>query len=141
MQYQWDFAIAPDIQNSVEQAPNIAAAHCNRGFAYAKKAQWDMAIADYDKAISIDPALDRSRWNKKWAYGMKAQWDHVITDYTKIIEPSAAIPSTVQSQAGECNLALSDYAKAIALSNDPALTQRAKDAMEFIEQLRKLMGK
>jgi serine/threonine protein kinase len=40
---------------AIELKPNYALAYRNRGFAYESKGDYDLAIADYQKALKIDP--------------------------------------------------------------------------------------
>jgi tetratricopeptide (TPR) repeat protein len=39
-------------------------AYYTHGVAYAGKRQWDKAIADYDKALQIDPNYTNARANR-----------------------------------------------------------------------------
>jgi tetratricopeptide (TPR) repeat protein len=140
-QPQWELAVIPDLTKAMTQDPDPAESYCNVGFAHAKEAQWAHAIADYQAAIAKDPTLDWSRYNTAWATGMKAKWDPVIADYSKAIElvtkqslPPAKISSPTEDK--EWDLAISSYNKAIELSKDPALTQKAKDALKLIDEIR-----
>jgi len=140
-QPQWELAVIPDLTKAMTQDPDPAESYCNIGFAHAKEAQWAHAIADYQTAIAKDPTLDWSRYNTAWATGMKAKWDPVIADYSKAIElvtkqslPPAKISSPTEDE--EWDLAISSYNKAIELSKDPALTQKAKDALKLIDEIR-----
>jgi tetratricopeptide (TPR) repeat protein len=141
-QPQWELAVIPDLAKAMIQDPDPAEAYCNVGFAHAKKAQWAHAIADYEAAIAINPKLDWSRFNKSWALGMKANRDPVIADYSKIIElaTAQALPSTdsgnLSTEEEEWDLAVDSYNKAMELSKDPALTQKAKEAIKLIDEIR-----
>jgi tetratricopeptide (TPR) repeat protein len=42
----------------LELDPNIANAYANRGIAYAHLGEIDKAIADYEKALALDPKID-----------------------------------------------------------------------------------
>jgi tetratricopeptide (TPR) repeat protein len=141
-QPQWELAVIPDLAKAMIQDPDPAEAYCNVGFAHARKAQWAHAIADYEAAIAINPKLDWSRFNKSWALGMKANWDPVIADYSKIIElvtsqvPPAADSGSIPTEDEEWNLAIDNYNEVIKLSKDPALTQKAKEAIALIDEIR-----
>lgn len=140
-QPQWEMAVTPDLTKAMTQDPDPAESYCNVGFAHAKEAQWAQAISDYQAAIAEDPSLDWSSYNTAWATGMKAKWDPVIADYSKAIElvtgqapASAKSGNTTENE--EWSMAIASYNKAIELSKDPALTQKAKDALNLIDQIR-----
>ena len=48
--------------------PTIATTYYNRGIAYDNLGQWDKAIADYSKAIEIDPDLTKAYSNREVAF-------------------------------------------------------------------------
>jgi tetratricopeptide (TPR) repeat protein len=139
-QEQWDLAAAPDLVTSVEETPDIAEAYLNRGFSNFKKAQWKVALADFDKEINRNPDLNRGSWDRDWILSNFAPWDIVIADYETVIEliSGSAVPDYGITSSGlEAefrSLAIADYNKAIELSSDPELIQKAEAAIEFIEE-------
>ncbi len=58
----------------------------SRGVDYGEKGQYDQAIADYDKAIEIDPKFGKAYNNRGYAYGKKGDYDQAIANYNKAIE-------------------------------------------------------
>jgi len=66
--------------------PNLANAYYNRGINYRTKGLADQAIADYTKAIEIDPGNASAYVNRGVAYKTKGLADQAIADYTKAIE-------------------------------------------------------
>jgi len=58
----------------------------NRGFEYAKKGKLDQAIADYTKALELNPKFDWAYYNRGNAYEKKGRHARAIADYTKVIE-------------------------------------------------------
>jgi tetratricopeptide (TPR) repeat protein len=139
---QWETAVIPDLTTSIVHDPDPAECYCNIGFAHAKKAQWTHAIEDYKAAIAKDPSLDWSRFNTAWSTGMKENWDPVIADYGKAIElvTGQPVPATATgsqtTEAQEWDMAIASYNKVIELSKDPALTQKAQDALKLIDEIR-----
>ena len=53
---------------------------------YMELKQWDKAIADYSKAIELDPKNAWALSNRANIYSQLKQWDKAIADYTKAIE-------------------------------------------------------
>ena len=51
-----------------------------------KKGQYDRAIADYDKAIKLNPRDANAYNNRGFAYGKKGQRDKAISDYRKALQ-------------------------------------------------------
>jgi tetratricopeptide (TPR) repeat protein len=141
-QPQWELAVIPDLPEAMVQEPDPAEAYCNVGFAHAKKAQWAHAIADYEAAIALDPRLDWSRFNKSWAEDMKANWDPVVADYSEVIGLLASTSSFLPvTEEEEWTAAIASYNKAIELSKDPELAQKAEGAIKLIEQIREDVNK
>ena len=58
----------------------------NQGIAYIDKAQYDLAISDFNKALDINPRDAEAYCNRGIAYREKGQYDQAISDYTKAIE-------------------------------------------------------
>jgi tetratricopeptide (TPR) repeat protein len=109
-------------------------AYYNRGTAYGNLVQWDKAIADYSKAIEIDPhysptiVTDRSfniclmaYVNRGAAYGDIGQQKKAIIDFNKAIEIDPKY-ATAYYNRGFVNFtfrhwdqAIADYSKAIEI--------------------------
>jgi tetratricopeptide (TPR) repeat protein len=70
------------------QQPKLesAEAYNDRGVAYGRKGQYDQAIADYNKAIEINPRGAMTYKNRGSAYYHKGQIDKGISDFNKAIE-------------------------------------------------------
>ena len=74
---------------STQQKPSEsedANLYYNRGHAYGEKGQYDREIADYTRAIEIDPMFAKAYNNRGVAYGKKTQYDQAIADFNKAIE-------------------------------------------------------
>src|SRR5262245_54878914 len=71
---------------------SFAEAYHNRGVAYRAKGNTDHAIADYNEAIRLDPALAEAYSSRGMAYRAKGDTDHAIADYSEAIrlDPSFA---------------------------------------------------
>lgn len=48
--------------------------------------EYGKAIAEYDKAIDLEPRYALARFNRAYAYGETGEYDKAIADYSKAIE-------------------------------------------------------
>ena len=64
----------------------LAIASFNQGVENSKLKQFDMAIADYTRAIGLNPKSAKAYNNRGIAYGGLEQFDKAILDFTKAIE-------------------------------------------------------
>ena len=107
------------------QALSTAADYYNRGFERRKAGDLDGAIADYTKAIEIEPRFPGAHLGRGNARQAKGDLDGAIADYTKGIElnPRDAGAYTNRGLAkrrkGDLDGAISDSTRAIEL--DPRL--------------------
>ena len=98
-----------------------ASAYTKRGSAYAERDQFDLAIADYTRAIELNPRHAEAYNNRGFAHYMMDQFDLAIADYTRAIElnPNDASAYNNRGLAYDGNsqfeLAIADYTRAIRL--------------------------
>jgi tetratricopeptide (TPR) repeat protein len=73
---------------------NLCAAYNNRGTAWKNKGDYDRAIADYSKAIELDPQYALAYYNRGIAWKNKRDYGRAMADYNKLIEldPKEAAP-------------------------------------------------
>ena len=64
----------------------LAVFYLTRGKASIEKGDYDGAIANYNKAIDINPRYAMAYYNRGRAYNIKGQYDQVISDCNKAIE-------------------------------------------------------
>jgi WD40 repeat protein/tetratricopeptide (TPR) repeat protein len=105
----------------------LAPKYKDRGDAYNELKQWDKAIADFSKAIELDPNRGR-RWNNRgYTYLHLKQWDRAIADCSKAIELEPNLAAAWNNRGcgyGELkqwDKAIADFSKAIEL--DPNNTR------------------
>src|SRR5690606_14690684 len=67
-------------------AASSADAYHSRGLDYFKKGMYEEAIAEFTKAIEINPKYALAYINRGAAYSRKGQHDQAIVDYTRAIE-------------------------------------------------------
>jgi len=98
-----------------------------RGSSYSSLKDFDQAIADYDKAIELDPKLAISYKKRGMAYANKGDYDRAIAEYTKAItlKPDDAgaynCRGVAFSSKGDYEQAIIEYNKAIEIDPELAL--------------------
>ncbi len=65
---------------------NRGNAYNNRGRAYGEKGLHDRAIADYDKAIKLNPKHAKAYNNRGITYEVKGDKERAIADYRKALQ-------------------------------------------------------
>jgi tetratricopeptide (TPR) repeat protein len=114
-------------------------AYNNRGTIYYEKGEYDLAIADYNKAIEISPAYIEAYYNRGKIYNAKGQYDLAISDYSKAIaiNPKLAEAYTnrgnIYKTTGRYALAISDYDKAIELNPTLAEAYNNRGAAYYVK--------
>jgi tetratricopeptide (TPR) repeat protein len=71
------------IQSGKEGPAKLAEAYRSRGIAYSKRREYDQAIADYDKAIELDPKNAKAYYQRGYVYDIKGEHDRAMADYNK----------------------------------------------------------
>jgi len=63
-----------------------ARSHYKLGNEHYEKGDFDSAIANYDKAIDLDPTYEKAYYNRGLAYACKEDYDRAISDINRVIE-------------------------------------------------------
>lgn len=99
-----------------------AVIYTNRGIAYVRKNNREMAISDFDEAIRVDPKNARAYFNRAYVRGDEGKHREALNDYNEAIRCDAAYASAYYNR-GETYLemhayrpALQDFRKAIQLA-------------------------
>jgi tetratricopeptide (TPR) repeat protein len=119
------------IQTGNDTAANMSSHYDNRAFAYNNKGLYDLAIADENQALVLNPDNSNAYMNRGMAYYSKDLLDQAIADYDQSIarKPNAAAAYNNSGNAftyndrglayahkGLFDKALADYAQAMALA-------------------------
>jgi tetratricopeptide (TPR) repeat protein len=100
---------------------SIRDAYYNRGAAKIEKGDLDGAIADYNRAIELNPKDARAYYNRGIAKRAKGDLDGAIADFSRAIEldPKYAIAynnrGIAKDDKGDLDGAIADYNRAIEL--------------------------
>ena len=119
------------IQAGHQTGKNLSRIFYNRGIAYAKKSQYDRAIADFNQAIRLNPDSIFALNNRGAAYARKGQYDDAIADFNEAIRIDASHGVTYNNRGiayakkGQYDRALEDFDQAIRF--DPKDTSAFKN--------------
>jgi tetratricopeptide (TPR) repeat protein len=111
--------------DNVSKAPNLARPACNRGIAYGELGLFDNAIADYSRAIAINPDFSDAYYNRAVAFSNLNQPDKAIADYSKAIEFEPNFAKAYYNRGNKYEYlkqwenAISDYTRALGI--DPGI--------------------
>jgi tetratricopeptide (TPR) repeat protein len=105
---------------------NLSWAYANRGDAYRIAGKTDLALADYDQSIRLEPNRSITFHNRGLAYQAKGDLDHAIADYSQAINKWHLRKASSRSDylshravaykhRGDLALATADYTAAIRL--------------------------
>jgi tetratricopeptide (TPR) repeat protein len=111
---------------------DLAVTYNNRGIGYAAEGDDDRAMADYTKAIELDPKFALAYYNRGNLYIHKGDKIRAVADYTKAIEIDPKDGSAYNNRclaratSGQAKLALSDCDAALRIKpgNANALSNR-----------------
>ena len=109
------------IESGRESQEILYSVYVTRGYAYSGKRQYDLAIADFTRAIQLKPDNAFAYRNRGLAYTLKGQDDLAIADFNRAIQlkPDDAFAygsrSIAYAHLGKCDLAATDAAQALRL--------------------------
>jgi tetratricopeptide (TPR) repeat protein len=114
------------IESGHETQEQIARAFSNRGGAYIRRREYDLAIQDLDQAIRRDPHYAPAFQSRGTAYSLQGQYDRAIGDFNQAIrlDPKSATSfyarGGVYNVQGQFDRAIQDFDQAIRLKPDLA---------------------
>ena len=107
--------------DAVYRSPGKARPYNNRGAAYNKQGNYDLAFSDFNQAIKLRPDFALPYSNRGSVYARKGNYDQAISDFNQAIKlrPDFAEPYSnrgfAYSNKGNYDLALSDLNQAIRI--------------------------
>ena len=118
-----------------------AIGHYNRGIDYIQQEKYDLALAEFTKAININPRYADAYNNRGNLYQQQGKPDLALSDYNKAINinPRDAMAYLNRGilyyhQQQEPDLALSDYNKAIEINPQLALAYGFRGILHYSRQ-------
>jgi tetratricopeptide (TPR) repeat protein len=126
--YTWESDEKQEAESPPASAPSDASDGdlVNRGIEKAKNGDLDGAIADFNRAIELDPKDDAPYFNRAQAKKLKNDNAGAIADYTKAIELGSTNPAAYNNRGNarvennDPDGAIADYTHAIKLKPDYA---------------------
>lgn len=119
-------ATIAELADALEKEPDKIALLINRGNAYARQGEHQLAITDFSRALELQAVDQPGRANllrrRALAHARLNAFDQAVADFTEAIglEPrdveAHANRGLVYSQMGEHELAIADYNEALALN-------------------------
>jgi tetratricopeptide (TPR) repeat protein len=105
----------------------LAWSHTNRGMAYVFKGDIDKAMADFNKAVALDPTYATAFVDRGTAYDNKGDHEHAIADFDAAIKLDPKSPEALTGRCAARAEAGNDLQQALA-DCEQSLAIRGKDA-------------
>jgi tetratricopeptide (TPR) repeat protein len=109
-------------EDAVRKSPNKARPYNNKGNAYQRKGEFAQAIADYNRALGIDPRYAEAYNNRGNIYLTEGDLDRAISDFNKALEIKPGYDNACYNRAlayqnkGDPDRALADYSRAVTIN-------------------------
>jgi tetratricopeptide (TPR) repeat protein len=121
------------LEDAKSPAAQRVVAYRNRGITYNKKGLHELATADFDQALKLNPQDNLSLGSRASAYAQRGQYDRAIADLTEIVRRNPRADRAyndrglVSLRKGDLDAAAQDFEAALAInsSNVHALNNRA----------------
>jgi len=124
------FGCSAIIDAGTETPETIATAHFNRGLAHHAKREFDLAIADYDRAIALNPEFAEAYNYRGKAYFQKGDHDAAMPDLDRAIALNPEYAGAYANRGlvlgweGKKERAAADFREVLALRpGDPVATE------------------
>ena len=130
--------LEPHLATSQQVASDKARAkkYFESGDEHDNKGDYDRAIADYSKAIRLDPGYTSAYVLRGFAYATKGDYDRAIADFDQVIwlNPKNADAYVNRASAyhdkGDFDRAIADYDRALAIDPNDRVAAENKRAAE-----------
>lgn len=120
---------------------DLGSAYFNRANAFYELGNFDLALKDYSRALSLDPYDADAYYNRGNTYSDLGDLDHAVSDYTAAIrlQPDHDFAyfnrGNCYLRQGDLGQAVEDYKKAYALRPDDPIYQDILKELEVLDQV------
>lgn len=125
------FYLAGDYDAAIEADPTMLDAYNDRGRKHRREKQYDLAIADFTKAIELDPDFGAAYFNRGFTLFKKnRQYEKIIADNTKAIELGYELELSYNNRgyarllSGDCVGAIEDFTRSLEKHPTYAMAHR-----------------
>ena len=91
---------------------DLASAHLNRGIAFSRLTEYQEALADFDRALELNPGLTKAYRGRGEAHAGLDNYEAAIADYDLALDRDSS-SETVFNLRGEARVALGDHGSAV----------------------------
>jgi len=107
----------------VTKSPKKLRGYCNRGYVYQEKKQFDLALADYEKAMKIDPLSSDPYFGRGSILKDKGDYAAALTDFDRAVALNGNSKvlndrANLYMELKQIPQAILDYTRALELSPD-----------------------
>jgi tetratricopeptide (TPR) repeat protein/S1-C subfamily serine protease len=127
------------INKAIELAPR-AAWYYNRGNLYSDQQKYELALADYSKAIELNRNYANAYYNRGVLYKDQQKYELALADFSKAIEINRNFAEAYINRGNlykdqqKYELALADFTKAIDINPNYALAYNNRGLLYFAQQ-------
>lgn len=130
----WDLAVAA-YDRALAIRPDSAMLYNNRGFSYLLRRDAKAAIADFDRALRLDPRLDAARENLRLAFAWAGNYEQALVGVgRKNIGKAYNNVGFVALLRGDLQAAESYLLR--SMEADPAFNNTANKNLEYLRSLK-----
>lgn len=110
------------LSSSRETNENLAAARNNRGGAYHAQRRYDLALADFDEALRLNPKLANAWTGRGAVHAAQRNFARAISDHTRAIELNPQHNDAYYNRAlahqgaGDIGSAIADFRKSLEVN-------------------------
>jgi Cytochrome c biogenesis factor len=133
-------APAPQAQGNPKANPKDPGGHSAKGVEFAKKKEYDQAIAEFTEAIKAEPNDGKNYFNRGTAYRGAGKMEEARADFAKAIEmmPDNAAAyvgrGEVLVQQKQWDAAEADFDKALQIAPEDVSARRFPRVCLFVER-------